>query len=117
MKNIRKNKGDSQGVTQVLLPIVGLLITAKGALYELGMEAGPTQADPANSRPRTPGSSLARSAPRGAGSGARGGPRRPRARKCPPRSRATTAARAGQDTATPVAQEGAQVVQMYLQYH
>lgn len=40
MEKIRKKKVESQGVAQVLLPLVGLLATMKGALYELVVGSG-----------------------------------------------------------------------------
>ena len=40
MKNTRKKKVESQEVAQVLLPILGILATVKGALYELVVSSG-----------------------------------------------------------------------------
>lgn len=40
MEKTRKKKAENQGVPQVLLPIIGMLATVKGALYELVVGSG-----------------------------------------------------------------------------
>ena len=40
MKKTGNKKGESQGLPQILLPIVGLLATVKGTLYELVVGSG-----------------------------------------------------------------------------
>ena len=40
MKNTRKKKVESQEVAQILLPLLGILATVTGALYELVVSSG-----------------------------------------------------------------------------